>query len=514
MPKLPMLTAQGGGPITQGEPGVFRLPAISPEAYGVGLGRGLTELGEGLAAADSRLRDQRDRIQLSEMSMQLAVRMDEAKERILHDNNIPFDQKAAQLASESSTMLREIEETGGSGPVRAAFRAHATNEFGQARIDLSHEARKIEGQQQLLETDRLNDWKMDRAAQLPLTGINASHSDVLSLGQQVDHLLEATVKNGLLHPAEAEKKRTELLNRYWEQYAANYPEHMKAIEAGGVTEGHPIEMDARQLRRYGNIADQMIAGRHAEEDRARKEAERQLKAEQMTTQNSFIDKLTKNTLRTKEILASNLDPVGEGSKEHYIHLLEAKAKAARSGENFHHDPAVFAKTLEDIRKERITTEAEVEQVFMDSVKRNRGITWEDTVKLRTEVDDVRTPEGSRLGKLKSAFLSGVEAQINKSNPLMGVLDPSGRQKFYEFSHYVDEKVNELRHTNEDPHTLFDPKSPKYLGAPGVLIPFQKTTQESMKDLSERLKRKPEETIAPPRLEQETPDKYLERMKKK
>jgi hypothetical protein len=151
-------------------------------------------------------------------------------------------------------------------------------------------------------------------------------------------------------------------------------------------------------------------------------------------------------------------------------------------------------------------------VYAKSVKRGRGIDWTDTEKLRKELADLRTPEGERLMKRKADFITGISAQIDKSNPLMGKIDASGKQQVYEFSYFVDQKIDEYKKAGKNPHDLFDPSKPDYMGAPQTLTGFQKTMQESMKDFADQMRRSsvPTEESNAPRKPGESVADYLKR----
>jgi hypothetical protein len=70
---------------------------------------------------------------------------------------------------------------------------------------------------------------------------------------------------------------------------------------------------------------------------------------------------------------------------------------------------------------KITDEAVLNDAY---IKKQLG--FEDFTRLRKEVSDARTPEGEKLGKRRNDSITGVAAQIDKSNPLMGKIDSSGK----------------------------------------------------------------------------------------
>jgi hypothetical protein len=247
-----------------------------------------------------------------------------------------------------------------------------------------------------------------------------------------------------------------------------------------------------------------ISRREAESVRVSKEAER-------AEQEVIIQKLAANKLTSMDVLQSNLRPTGEGSKEHFLNVLRTRSKEATEAP-IKTVPSVMLDLFTRIHApdgdpSKITSEAELNNAYI-----NKRLSFEDFNRLRKEVTDARTPEGEKLGKRRSDFVQGVAAQIDKSNPLMGKIDASGKQQVYEFSYYVDQQVDAYRKAGKNPYDLFDPSKPDYLGSPQVISGFQKTIQQSMKEYSDRLRQQPPGSVSPAKARQpgETVQQYLER----
>ena len=268
-------------------------------------------------------------------------------------------------------------------------------------------------------------------------------------------------------------------------------------------------------------AHKMIEWNRAEEKLKEEKRQQAITEAQTKTQHQFIEKWKLQELMPSAVLDSNLNPVGQGSKEHFLNLITAQTKELDTPVT--KDPETFAATIRQIRRQQITSEDQIDALYFKSVESGRGIDWEDVIKLRTEFADMRTPDGRRLGHTQDAFLEGVKAQIDKSNPLMGKVDYDGRQKFYEFSQHVQDRVAAMRREKKDPHLLFTPSAPEYMGVPSVIAPYQKTLQESIRDMSQSLQEPPAtlqaspKTAAPSQLKQpmqrqpgETIDQYLKR----
>jgi len=187
------------------------------------------------------------------------------------------------------------------------------------------------------------------------------------------------------------------------------------------------------------------------------------------------------------VLNSNLPATGEGSKEHWIKMIEAQNKDHHEAP-IKKDPRLFVDTLQQIRQGKITSTTQIEDLFAQSAQRGSGLTWDDTKQLRQEFVDMRTPEGAKLGQQVEAFLASRKPLIDKSNPMMGKIDPTGGLKYYEYLEMVQTKIAEYKRDGKDPRTLLDPKSPEFLGSPEIVNQYRPTLQDSAKWLADDMAR--------------------------
>jgi hypothetical protein len=84
-------------------------------------------------------------------------------------------------------------------------------------------------------------------------------------------------------------------------------------------------------------------------------------------------------------------------------------------------------------------------------------------RLRKELTDSRSPEGSLFGKEKAAFLKGIEPQITKPGPFGIYADPTTPEKFATFQRELDATIDRYQRDGKDPRTLFDENSKDYFG---------------------------------------------------
>jgi len=107
--------------------------------------------------------------------------------------------------------------------------------------------------------------------------------------------------------------------------------------------------------------------------------------------------------------------------------------------------------------------------------------------LKREFNEMRTPEGEPITRTKKDFFSAVGPSIDKSNPLQGKLDQSGKMQLYRMEWDINKKINEYRQQNKNPFDLFDPSKPDYVGRPDALVPYKTPLSESTKSIVQSLK---------------------------
>ncbi|MBS4046573.1 MAG: hypothetical protein KG075_09555 [Alphaproteobacteria bacterium] len=290
-------------------------------------------------------------------------------------------------------------------------------------------------------------------------------------------------------------------------------EGLKQLEAGRW--GKWLDADnTTQLRAH---AKQAIRAEEIEGERRERAKEKAESTAREKTKSDFISRLSDDNvgLTSKDIINSNLLAA---EKEHYLNVL--KTRMNEGTKPIRTDPTTFRDLftrigLPDGDPRRIANEDQLNQAFVD-----QKLSFEDLSRLRKEFVDYRTPDGEKLSKRKSDFLKGVGPSINKSNPMMGRIDPSGQMQEYEFGIFVENEIERMRKENRNPYDLFNPAKPDYLGRPEVLTSYQKTLKQSIDDFSSQLRSAPgiknpsggvpDDKVRKPG---ETPQQYLDRMKK-
>lgn len=251
-------------------------------------------------------------------------------------------------------------------------------------------------------------------------------------------------------------------------------------------------LDADKKYTLERGADIAIRAKEVEQERKIREADRAERKAQQATEDKFISKLfgPDGTLSTQDVINSNLTP------EHKLRWIGLIDRSNRPDPVAEVSRATTVRILEDMRRGendpyRISDLNPAYDAFMRGELTRSDFDW-----IAKQFNEMRTPDGEKLTQSQRRFLDGVKSQIYKPNPMVGDLDGDGAQKFYEFSFYVDHKIQEYRKAGKNPYDLFDPSKPDYLGKPEALAPFQRTLAESMKSLAEKLNRRPVESVAP------------------
>lgn len=258
-----------------------------------------------------------------------------------------------------------------------------------------------------------------------------------------------------------------------------------------------------------------------DEDRAYRDSERKRVAEARATTNKLLTIMaahdadpTNPPLTAQNIIDSGLGALDDNGMQSLIGIVHARSKEGAEG--FHTDPGTYRDLFNRIHAKpgdpkRLTSEIEIQDAFGKRQKLKPA----DMAFLRKEFQDRRTEEGARLGDKKKQFFDNIKTQITKSNILMGKLDTDGDLQMLRYMQEVESRIEKARKAGKDEHELFNPKSPEYVGAPGVLQDFQKTQAESLQSFSEKLRREKEKAgPLPPELLRKEGESYADWLKRR
>lgn len=212
-----------------------------------------------------------------------------------------------------------------------------------------------------------------------------------------------------------------------------------------------------------------------EQDRIRQQAERAKQEKQQVTQNEFLSLLSEGKLSANDILKSNLDPFGSGSKEQFLNLLKEHVSGNGMPKP---DPATVQDVWERIHlpdgdPRKLNDENELNGMFG-----RLGIEWIKT--FRAEIQGRRTGDGEIESQLKNGVIDIAKGQLTKSNPLTGIRDPIGDEQYQKFMSVFLKEYQAQRLQGKSPMDLLDPEKPDYLGK--HILRFKRSEKQIMQDM--------------------------------
>lgn len=261
------------------------------------------------------------------------------------------------------------------------------------------------------------------------------------------------------------------------------------LETGWLSE-HLKDTDTPVLINQAKTA---VHALEIDEDRAYREQERQRVASARAISNKLLTKMaahdadpTSPPLTAQDLIDSGLGKYDDNGFQSLISVLHTRSK--EGAEQVKTDPTTFRDLFNRIHaepgdKRRLTDEIAIQDAFG---KRGK-LSFADMTHLRKEFQESRTPDGARLSDTKRVFFDGVKTQITKSNLLLGKLDPDGDFQLMQYQLMANRKIEAYRKEGKDPHDLFDPDKPDFLGSPKMLSRYQKTMQQSIKDFSQKMR---------------------------
>lgn len=498
MPDVPQITATGSDRMAF-------FPAASPASFGAQLGGSLIQAGEQWTHIANRLQQQANQLDAASAINRWTLRVADAYDAILRDNTLrgrTLDETQAMKVRELETVSRAIRREIGEGLpdlVLQEFMGYELRRMAEMAVHMRHDVLRQELDRQHVLFATMARQEAARAALDPSR--EQSFFGLLSTQQKLAEEQGIIPQSIIVREVEAAR------DVFWRQKAISDPMRILEIQRD-MQEGKtpPAGMDPTRMRDYAHLAQLTLQGQEAELQRMQKLLDQQHKEQLEAIRNDFVAKWANNTLTTQEILASDLPPTGEGSKEHFIKLMAAKAK---EGDSFRRDSRLMGETFSDIRTFKIRSMRELEDLYIKSQERGHGISYEDFQHLAKEFTDMRAPDGRQLAKVKEELLRAVKPSIDRS--IIGQsIDPIGALKYVEFEDFVARQIDAFRQAGKDIFQLFDPSSPDYLGRPSVIRRFQHTLRDEIEHKRQQLRQDLTPDDVPKRLPGESYDAYRKR----
>lgn len=191
-------------------------------------------------------------------------------------------------------------------------------------------------------------------------------------------------------------------------------------------------------------------------------AQRKTKSEQQGTMENIVQKLAAGELKTEDITKSNLPPTGEGSKEHFLGVLRARAVAEKAGDETKYGPAHMAMWKRVNADDTDPARLRDERVLDDML--GNGLTTAGVLQLRSEMQNRRTIQGASESEMRKFFVEKVVIPtLSGANLFTGKNDPNGDAAVAKYMLFFTQEYQRRVAAGEKPATILDPTASDYIG---------------------------------------------------
>lgn len=455
------------------------LPNAQPDRIATGqegrgletVGRALTSAGLGAVDAIHKRQIQKD---LTKSHVESAAARDEITTQIdegIRSGEIDLDQISNNLTEKFNEIGRGLETNQGK------------DDLSRSQADLrsqlmkyaAHGKASVDGEKAVEDINSF--WSSQGSA---LQKDPSSFKDIVNANKE---FVQSLTDSGQL-PG---NKTEELTRKGEEQLAKNAIRgwiDLNPTFAKQRLESEDFGMVGGELRHQlsGEI-DQAIRGQDVEKERRKRIQADALQKQQLATQNDFLIKMNENKLSAQDILKSNLEPFGSGSKDQFIRMLESENK---NGGILKTNPEVFFNlfsriNLPDGDPNKISVEGDLNEYL------GRGVSYEDLNKLRDEVTGGKTEKGRIEGELRKQLFEVAKGQLSKANAFTGVRDPEGDERMLSFTMFAYDQIKEAQKEGKPIRDLLNPKSKDYLG--NFIGNYKRTPQEIIRSMSQEFQKK-------------------------
>ena len=131
--------------------------------------------------------------------------------------------------------------------------------------------------------------------------------------------------------------------------------------------------------------------------------------------------------------------------------------------------------LPDGHPSKITKADEIDEAYI-----NRELGKGDFIALRRQFAESRTEEGKRLATGQADLINRVRGQVKTAQPRAADMDMAIELQLYRLGLDTQSKVDDYRKAGKNPHDLFDPSKPDYLGKPDIVAAYQATLHDRIR----------------------------------
>lgn len=438
--------------------------------FGAAEARGLGRLGQGVQSAGQALQRRAEQEELSDLNAKLSkVQADNAIEfQELVRTAKPGDKKVFEdFDKRAQKRLDDVQGGIETGAGRNYFNNASSKISNQLRVNAAQTQADLDGEKAVIDYTQS---KNNLSAGLVSDPSSLEVSRDLHR-QGIDNL----VNSGLLSARDAEKLKLQgdrdLIKSSIRGWAKLDPEFAKEKLKSGEYDKE-LGGDLK-VQMFGEV-EQAIRAKDVEAQRQERRQKELKEAEQLKTQNTFLEKMSENNLTVADILDSNLDAFGPGSKEQFIRMVQ---KTNEKGGKLQTNPNTFIEIFDRINlpdgdPKKITDEAQLNDFL------GEGLNYTDLTKLRQEITGRKTEKGRVESDMRKQLFNIAKGHLTRSNALTGVRDPDGDESMLRFQTFVYEQVEEQRKAGKPIRDLLNPDSKDYLGR--FIRNYKRSPQEIMR----------------------------------
>lgn len=445
-------------------------------AEDIGFGEGLKTLGRGISQAGDALTRRAEQDEISDLNRRFAENQATSSED-LQETLRTADPGDKNITNDFLERYDERTDEIGSNLSTAAGRNYYARTRAAQRVQFLRSA--AAGQADLAGIKAKTDY---------VNSLNSYSSSLINdpssfefTNQMHTEALNQMVEAGNLSKADALKLKTsgqtDLAKSAVRGWIQNDPNFAKEQLNQGRWDNY---VDGDLKRQLLGESDQAIRGQEIEDRRRQQQQEEALKAQQIQTQNDLLNGINAGSVSAKDILNSNLNPTGSGSKKQFLDMLNKRVSKGGGGQT---DPGTF-RTLFD----RIHADDEDPKKILDENELNsylgRGLSFTDLNRLRGEIQGRKTQSGAIEAELKKNVSNIAKSVLTKSDPVTGLKDPEGDTQYQRFMNYFLTEYDRLRKEGKSPQELLNPDSKDYIGV--AVRDYAKSPQQILEAIGRRI----------------------------
>lgn len=234
--------------------------------------------------------------------------------------------------------------------------------------------------------------------------------------------------------------------------------------------------DGQQTFKMMKEAEQGVNAERIQAERQDSLQRQALAKAQEASQNDFLARMqpdADNPLTAQDILKSNLDPFGSGSKDQFLKMLKASGE-----EKIKTDPQAYLGIaqrigLPDGDPNKITDDGPLYNAFEKGQLTHGALN-----ELREELKGGKSDQGQQLQQLKNNFLQTAKDKLTKTNPMIGIKDPDGDEVYQKFMGDFFGQFNSGLKSGKTAQQMLTPGSKDYLG--NLVQIYQRSPQDILK----------------------------------